>query len=792
MNRPSFQYQMTASRPQGIAQGFPFAVTTASARHPGSEENNSQDAVSLITGKNYVARIVSDGCFSTHPKFQEHSTSSNEVAAKLTCWRLALDVERIMADAQKPTPEQVTKTLGRGLISSLRANVRAVCGRNKNMVEEFIFDACMATVVGFVVTTDVWWVFHCGDGVVNINGTWHSLAAASGTYPANRLLAEFYPTKFKSPENPHGVLEVVKSGKTRDLNSILIGSDGFESMLKHPSDLLSDLIPKPNPDLVRNGFEFLLENFQAAIASHPELNFNDDSSFCLCRRLSQPLKEPNMMKLTQTDINQSGGLLSAMLDKSNEYARGLLIPKAKGINGTTIQDLHRLIVHTSPHLDEYLAEFLFRAALPTNAQAFDFIEQSVFSKDNDLGCQHLWPDAAVFGIGGTVSGGAQALAIFDEHIPAQAGQSRTMPSCSAVVYNRMVEKSTPAVQALLLEINVLDDEGGAHEQHLGNIIKTLHETRFHFGVDSKTSIPIRDYLPAEWKRAIINAAIAGLLYCLENGVALDDAGELKRSVTSAMNQYFAATPHRSHPCFADAIQRLRSTYGDQAKVLANALLKTNGVPIQDSNGKPVTQLGLLATVCLAAEKCWGEKARDIIMSHLLEPLLQGQLNFQPVRDAIDELFSRKLNSLVSPLGTFQSAIIPNVNCGRGRGAPLWIISITPSIDVIQANKGAQNFINSENSIGKDLQGRKQGFGLVLVHDPARGSSYLAKCPGVNDAQWKRLVDMILESEPDCWYVVTNKSGIAPFILNGNRAHQYVPRSGLEIKSLAYLAEKVFC
>ena len=113
-----------------------------------------------------------------------------------------------------------------------------------------------------------------------------------------------------------------------------------------------------------------------------------------------------MLTISQTEIQKAGGVLAALTEKSCEYIRSILPPAAMLGFGGIETGLDRIIVHTSPHLDEYFAELVFRLCLPQEKRNCDFLEQSIFSKTNDLACQHLWPTAAVLGIGGTVSGGA--------------------------------------------------------------------------------------------------------------------------------------------------------------------------------------------------------------------------------------------------------------------------------------------------------------------------------------------------------------------------------------------------
>ena len=172
--------------------------------------------------------------------------------------------------------------------------------------------------------------------------------------------------------------------------------------------------------------------------------------------------------------------------------------------------------------------------------------------------------------------------------------------------------------------------------------------------------------------------------------------------------------------------------------------------------------------------------------------MQGQLNFYPVKRVVTEMFAKNINKMVSTVGFLRREILPPMDLGNGWKCPLWIVSIAPDSSVFLANKGIMNYINVENNVDPRNVRNPKGCGLVLVLDNILGTSALFKCSGIPDNKWKRLVDLIKSKENDCWHVVPNPTGgIAPFIVNGNRTHQYVPRTGLDATTLALLARKAF-
>jgi hypothetical protein len=126
--------------------------------------------------------------------------------------------------------------------------------------------------------------------------------------------------------------------------------------------------------------------------------------------------------------------------------------------------------------------------------------------------------------------------------------------------------------------------------------------------------------------------------------------------------------------------------------------------------------------------------------------------------------------------------------------PVWVVSMTPAPDIIRPHKAITNFINGEN----------YGCGLILIRDAVLNTTALLCCEGVPYEKWKRLVDEITDKEGEsiepgegnpedcgCWHIQKNPGGYGNFILNGNKAHQYVPRSALDAAALCELVKRTF-
>jgi hypothetical protein len=488
-----------------------------------------------------------------------------------------------------------------------------------------------------------------------------------------------------------------------------------------------------------------------------------------------------MLKITESDIRAAGGFLAALADKSVQYIHEILRGAVLPLTSEVINHLERIIVHTDPHLDEYVAELLFRACLPREKWDCELVEQSIFSEDDDLGSQHLWPSAAVLGVGSTSGGGVQPLFLFDEHV---SGQTKVAASCTQIVTEKMLASVPNSIVDLLREVNIIDEFGGGHPQNLNNLIKSMHEVRFVFGdSDGEEPQTIRDNLSPQWKRAVIDACIVAVIYCLQNKIDLYSDSESKRdALIASLENYIEHSPHSSDLRFGDAVNRMRSIFGDQRTTFQQALLR-------DHSGRSFPQLLLLSRICFASEYCWGPQIRDIIATHFWEGELQNHLHFYAVEEAVDMAVKGQKIKVSTPVGSITHNVLREMEimAPDGRKGPLrrqranvWVLTMTPAAGVARAHQAMQNYLNDNN----------YGCGFILLKNSALGTSALFKGSHIPEEKWQKLVNIITSKERDCWHVIHRSDGkIAPFILNGNKTHQYVPRTALNDKALVELIKR---
>ena len=77
--------------------------------------------------------------------------------------------------------------------------------------------------------------------------------------------------------------------------------------------------------------------------------------------------------------------------------------------------VERILTHAAPHIDEYMALMIIRAALPDDKKLMPLEETYLSDAKNDTRAQSTWPTSILLGFGGTQDGGAHAGILFDEH-----------------------------------------------------------------------------------------------------------------------------------------------------------------------------------------------------------------------------------------------------------------------------------------------------------------------------------------------------------------------------------------
>jgi len=496
-----------------------------------------------------------------------------------------------------------------------------------------------------------------------------------------------------------------------------------------------------------------------------------------------------MNLIQQHNFNSSSGIISELTRISADAIREILKTHHSLGEGkiNDIDNLHRIIVHTDPHLDEYFAELLYRACLPQIKREIDFIEQSTFSEDFDSDLIALAPNSAGFGFGGNASGGAKFWSLYDEHVK---GAGRVERSCSEIVAKKHFSTLPFSIRVLLEEINRIDSSGGAHPQHLNNIIKTLHSIRFVFKSSDNKKDEFKNFLTSVWKRAIVDASLTAIIYCTENRIdLLRIDNEKENSIRDSFNYYCKFSPHNKDPYFKEAYDEIKKNIFNLAKTFNDSNFKSDNKP----------QSLIISRIAFACDKAWGKDLSKFIMIHYWETQMQGQIIFLRILDEIKKMYSVNIDRVTTTLGSiekisihdhsFKQAIKTKVKINNliqedisyTANKNLTIYEISPVPSAFSVHRSLMYFLN-----GKDFQ----GFGFIMVNDKFNGTKAIFRGNGIPDSVWGKIIEKINLKEPDLWYEASSTLAKSFFILNGNKTHQYVSLSGIDIDELSSIIRSI--
>lgn len=485
-----------------------------------------------------------------------------------------------------------------------------------------------------------------------------------------------------------------------------------------------------------------------------------------------------MLNVTRKDISECGGFLSAITQVSSEYLHTLLSP----YNSWRPEDPpDRLIVHKDPHLDDYMAEMFFRASMDSVARRREFFEEALYAK-NDSTAQVLWPSAAVFGIGSGLPCERYAQYLFDEHL---STGGRTNDSCAGLVVEKCFQDPPSSITQILREVGYIDSRGGAHELHLNNLLKTCHSVQYLLGINPSGKTAGRmmsGQLADHWKRAVVNALVVAVIYCIENKIDITDPAKNKGLMSSLFASFIASCPYKNLDDYEKALQTLRSSVSNTKDILLRARFRVDG--------QEYPQLLVAPFMAVAARAVWGEEITKFLMLHFWESEVLKNIHFHTLSAMLDRCFADRNPKLIYGRNSSMGAVVLSqrrfigklpAHGGVERTAPrptdLWILSCRHNNFTLQPNKAMQSYVREKNC----------GIGLVFCENTKNSTKVLFKARHLPDTYWNEIVSRIMDREPELWY---RPQPTAQFIINGNPAHQYRDLSSLSLRGLARICMEV--
>lgn len=491
---------------------------------------------------------------------------------------------------------------------------------------------------------------------------------------------------------------------------------------------------------------------------------------------------PNRVTLDQSYIEEKGGILNALTYASAQYIYKVLERHSrdsiKWFDSANTKKLRRTIIHKNAHLDEYFAELIFRAILPPHLKDIEVCEHVLMSKDDDTYAKISWPNGVVFGIHADEAGGAKALAFYDEH---HEDGSRTKPSCSQLVAEEYLGTKIPkSIQKVLDEVNYSDSHAGAHQYNIKNLFFAMHDILFVVGKNEIDNVPVTKYLTENWKRAIVDASLAAMVYVYENELLHDRPNEQAKftieKITKKSIDYFiekTLLANQSNNFEAISKKLLFNFRSGNHDTIDRAVWK-------NEEGQTIGQQILISHfICYALHKCWGDNIANFVMMHIWQILFQQQISYQEVKEEIIAITESQQKGNTK-FGYIEKTLLTNLSFKPEQNekdkrkrtlksdSPLWLYEVSVT------NPSYPNVATVLKSIINDDYPQKgnNGFGLFILHDKTINSKIINNGQTIPSSIWKKISDKVTTTENECWFQLKSAEGnYADFLLNRNKAHQ---------------------
>jgi len=193
---------------------------------PGWTNNHDAFTWRRLRSGGYVA-VVCDGCGSG-----KHSEIGSHLGANLLVQTITDDVEKLDNEG-RPLAHIAFRRSQQIVLGYFATLAKAMGGSFSQTINDYF----LFTIVGAIVTPEEYCVFSLGDGVFILNGNVHSL----GPFPNNSPPYMMYNLVGSSLSDTSPTmldLQVQVRGLTRDLNWLLIGSDGVTDLINAEERLI--------------------------------------------------------------------------------------------------------------------------------------------------------------------------------------------------------------------------------------------------------------------------------------------------------------------------------------------------------------------------------------------------------------------------------------------------------------------------------------------------------------------------------------------------------------------------
>lgn len=459
-----------------------------------------------------------------------------------------------------------------------------------------------------------------------------------------------------------------------------------------------------------------------------------------------------------------------------------------------IASISRILTHSEPHTDEYVAAMLIRAALPDDKKLLPMEETYLSDAKNDTRAQWTWPDSILLGFGGSQNGGARAGILFDEHESEETAGQVKESSATMLVKNKLLKgKLSPPLYHILREVDHIDSNGGAGTQNLHIYIKRFHSLDLFSGYDKDGNV-INNRMDSAWKEASISACIISLIMAETDGVAFMTKSywdqHVKDDVTQSLEFYKEHSSLKDAPGFQQIFNGLLQDCtakfpGNVAKNEKYLLTVKNDDgtrrPVTDTKGNKLRQIMLMPYIASLCKTYWGEKLANVIMFPFWDTQIQQNITYRKCKSELERIIVEANGKPVVNVGSSigQVSILYtdySIECevkGNRQKFPVVLLDVSSPI-------------LARNAMTTILREKFNNVGYVLYRNLDKNNSavVLSKGSNIPTKEWEAVVNRLLwmdgsadsRKRVGAWHKVADRQDrLETFILNGNSAHLYVQR-----------------
>ena len=474
--------------------------------------------------------------------------------------------------------------------------------------------------------------------------------------------------------------------------------------------------------------------------------------------------------------------------------------------------VERILTHAAPHIDEYMALMIIRAALPDDKKLMPLEETYLSDAKNDTRAQSTWPTSILLGFGGTQDGGAHAGILFDEHESDESAGNVKESSVAMLVKNKLLKGNlSEPLFKILREVDHIDANGGAASLNLNVYIKRFHTLDLIRGRDNNGNV-INDRMDVAWKEASVSACIMSLILAYDDKKTFMSKTYWEQHINNDVKQslefYKKHSPLKDDPNFGKVFEIFSKDCTDkfpghlfQDNYSLTVKNKDGSRTVsKDSKGNKLRQLMLMPYIASLCKTYWGETLANIIMFPFWDTQIQQNVVYQHCKAELERIIDNAGDKPINVGSTFGQVSVlyanHSIECDI-KGSDKKVIRKKCPIVLLDVSSP----ISVRNAMITIMREKFNNVGYIIFRNQDKNNPSLILSKGANipAENWEALVKELLRRDGSsdsrkrvgAWHKVSDRNGLLEtFILNGNSAHLYVTRVNRTSKGFMKLINQV--